>query len=168
VHKRLIHSLFLNHGDALQGFFRRRIRSKAEAADLTQEVYLRMLRVKESQAIHNLEGYMYAVAVNLLKEQRVLEQRQFACAHDSALDADIQFADLPAFDSDLDVESRKKRLLEVLQQLPPNCRAAILLQYRDGLSYQEIAQHLCVSTHTVKKYLAQALAHCRKRMARWG
>lgn len=167
MRRRLIHSLFLDHGDALQSFFRRRVRSKVEATDLSQEVYLRMLRLRDSQVIRNPEGYMYAVARNLLRERRVLEQRQSASAPVSALDADIEFADFPAFDIELDVESRTKRLLEVLRQLPPNCRAAILLQYRDGLSYQEIAQRLRVSTHTVKKYLAQALAHCRKRMTRW-
>jgi len=40
------------------------------------------------------------------------------------------------------------------------------LQYRDGLSYQEIADRLNVSTNMVKKYLSQALVHCRGRMSR--
>jgi len=36
------------------------------------------------------------------------------------------------------------------------------------MSYQEVALQLGVSTHMVKKYLSQALAHCRRRMARLG
>jgi RNA polymerase sigma-70 factor (ECF subfamily) len=54
----------------------------------------------------------------------------------------------------------------VLAQLSPKCRAAVVLQYRYGLSYEDIAERLDVSPHMVKKYLAQALAHCRRRMAR--
>jgi DNA-directed RNA polymerase specialized sigma24 family protein len=42
----------------------------------------------------------------------------------------------------------------------------VVLQYRDGLSYQEIADRLNVSPHMVKKYLTQALVHCRGRMSR--
>ena len=38
----LIERLFAEHRGGLQAFFRRRIRSKADAADLAQEVYLRM------------------------------------------------------------------------------------------------------------------------------
>ena len=32
----------------------------------------------------------------------------------------------------------------------------------------DIAQQLGISTHMVKKYLGQALVHCRRRMARLG
>ena len=34
---------------------------------------------------------------------------------------------------------------------------AVILQYRDGLSHQDIATQLEVSPHMVKKYLAHAL-----------
>jgi len=168
VQKTLIQKLFLEHGQALRGFIRRRVQSKAEAADLAQEVYLRILRVKEPEAIRNPEGYLYGVASNLIREQRRLEQRR--STHDDAGDPSLaeQLAELPSFDTELDSRNRQKRLLEVLMQLPPNCRTAIVLQYRDGLSYQEIADRLGVSTHMVKKYLTQTLAHCRKRMGRWG
>jgi len=57
-------------------------------------------------------------------------------------------------------------LREVLNQLPRNVTAAVVLQYWHGLSYEEIAQRLGISTHMVKKYLSQALIHCRRRMAR--
>jgi DNA-directed RNA polymerase specialized sigma24 family protein len=33
------------------------------------------------------------------------------------------------------------------------------------LSYEEIAQKLGISVNMVKKYLVQALAHCRRRMS---
>ena len=66
----------------------------------------------------------------------------------------------------LDAERRIKRLREVLGQLSPKCQAAVVLQYWQGLSYQEIAEQLEISTHMVKKYLSQALTHCRRRMGR--
>ena len=59
---------------------------------------------------------------------------------------------------------RIERLREVLGQLSPKCQAAVILQYWHGLSYAEIGERLGVSSNMVKKYLGQALLHCRRRM----
>jgi hypothetical protein len=67
---------FAEHRGALQTFFRRRIRSQADAADLAQEVYVRMLRISDQEAIRNPVHYLYTVANNLVKENAVLDHRQ--------------------------------------------------------------------------------------------
>jgi RNA polymerase sigma-70 factor (ECF subfamily) len=161
-----IEKLFARHRDALQVFFYRRIRTKPDAADLAQEVYLRMLRVTDIDAIRNPEGYLYTVAANLLKENAVADQRQAGGVDVETIDALDAFGGSPSVEGSLDASRRIERLREVLGQLPPKCRAAVLLQYRYELSYQQIADRLEVSPHMVKKYLAQALSHCRRRMAR--
>jgi len=163
-----VEKLFARHREALQAFFYRRIRTKRDAADLAQEVYLRMLRVSDADSIRNPEAYLYTVAANLLKENAVADRRQA-----SALDAeDANAAEPPmgwsGLEGRLDTFRRIERLREVLGQLPPKCRAALVLQYRYELSYQEIADRLKVSPHMVKKYIAQGLSHCRRRMARLG
>jgi RNA polymerase sigma factor (sigma-70 family) len=166
--KALVERLFAGQRNALQAFFYRRLRTKADAADLAQEVYLRFLRVNDPDTIRNPEAYLFAVAGNLLKENAILDRRQ-------ATNVDIEEADglqlmtvLSDFDSPLDVSRRVERLRVVLRQLTPKCRAAVVLRYRHELSYEEIADRLEVSTHMVKKYLVQALSHCRRRMARMG
>lgn len=164
--KALIARLFAAHGAALQAFFYRRIRSKTETTDLAQEVYLRMLRIPDTDAIRSPEAYLFTVASNLVKEHAVLEARQAA-----GLDADDeavagQLAQPPHYEADIDTGERVKRLREVLAQLPVKCRAAVVLQYKEGLSYQQIGERLGVSPHMVKKYLSQALVHCRRRMDR--
>ena len=166
--KALIERLFTQHGTALQAFLRRRIRVIPDAPDLAQEVYLRMLRVSDSNTIRNPELYLYAVANNLVKENAVLERQRAAWddIDDSAVQE--QLAALPQFDGEIDTDLRAQRLREVLSQLSPKCRAAVLLQYGHDLSYAEIAERLGISTHMVKKYLAQALLHCRRRMRRLG
>jgi DNA-directed RNA polymerase specialized sigma24 family protein len=50
--------------------------AKADAADLVQEVYLRMLRVSDPEAIRNPESYLFTVAANLHKENAVADRRQ--------------------------------------------------------------------------------------------
>ena len=164
----LVERLFSEHRVALQSFFRRRIRSKADASDLAQEVYLRMLRISDQEAIRKPVLYLYTVANNLVKEHAVLERRH-ACGIDiDAAPVHARLATLPAFDGDLDATKRAARLRVVLQQLRPKCRAAVVLRFTHELSYRAIAIHLGVSPQMAKKYVAQALGHCRRRMARLG
>jgi RNA polymerase sigma factor (sigma-70 family) len=164
----LVERLFAEHRGALQTFFLRRIRAKADAADLAQEVYVRMLRVPDMEAIRNPEAYLFTVASNLAKEHYRHERRDCGALNVEDPLIEAQLAELPAFGGELDRAVRIKRLREVLQQLPPKCHAAVVMQYWQGMSYEEIAQRLGVSTHMVKKYLRQALIHCRRRMARLG
>lgn len=164
--KALIERLFSEHGTALKAFFRRRIRLSSDASDLAQEVYVRMLRVGDADAIRNPELYLYTVANNLVKEHAIYEMRRAACKDTDDLAIQEQLAELPQFDGDIDIHIRGQRLREVLAQLSPKCRATVILQYRDGLSYEDIGVRLGISTHMVKKYLAQALGHCRRRMER--
>ena len=166
--KGLVERLFAEHGRALQAFFYRRIRTKSDAPDLAQEVYVRMLRVSDMAAIRNPELYLYTVASNLVKEHAVLDRRRASSVDLDEATVQQQLGELPSFDGQLDTTQRVTRLRTVLAQLPPKCRAAVILYYRHDLSYQEIADRLGVSSHMVKKYLAQALGHCRRRMARLG
>jgi RNA polymerase sigma factor (sigma-70 family) len=163
----LVERLFAEHGGALQAFFRRRIRAKADASDLAQEVYLRMLRVSDHEAIRNPVPYLYTVANNLVKEHAVLERRQ-ASGVDIDVETHEQLESLPAFDGDLDEMRRAERLRVVLKQLRPKCQAAVTLRFNEGLTYREVAIRLGVSPQMAKKYVAQALVHCRRRMARLG
>src|SRR5580704_14790315 len=156
----------LAHRGALQAFFYRRLRIKSDAADLVQEVYLRMLRVADPQAIRNPEAYLFTVAGNLLRENAVADRRQAQTAALEDAEGTPPLTQIPGFEGALDSGRRVARLCEVIEELSPKCCAAVVMQYRDELSYEEIAARLGVSPRMVKKYLAQALNHCRKRMER--
>ena len=164
----LVERLFAEHRRTLQAFFYRRVRTKSDAADLAQEVYLRLLRVRDTDVIRNPEQYLYTVAYNLVKEHSVLERRRTQEVDADEPSVQNQLSELAAYDTAIDTARRAERLRAVLDQLPPKCRSSILLQYRDGLSYQEIGMRIGVSSHMVKKYVVQALAHCRRRIAELG
>ena len=164
----LIERLFADHRTALQAFFLRRIRGKADAADLAQEVYVRMLRISDQGAIRNPVHYLYTVANNLVKEHAVLDRRQASGIDIDEAPAHAELETLPTFDRELDATQRVARLGIVLKQLRPKCRAAVELRFAHGLSYRAIATHLGVSPQMARKYVAQALGHCRRRMAALG
>jgi RNA polymerase sigma factor (sigma-70 family) len=164
----LVERLFTEHRAGLQTFFRRRIRSKADAPDLAQEVYVRMLRISDQEAIRNPVHYLYTVANNLVKEHAVLERRQASGIDIDEAQTQEQLQMLPAFDGELDARQRVARLGVVLKQLRPKCRTAMVLRFTHELSYREIAIHLGVSPQMAKKYVAQGLSHCQRRMTRLG
>jgi RNA polymerase sigma-70 factor (ECF subfamily) len=109
-----IERLFSAHRSSLQAFFQRRIRLHCDAPDLAQEVYLRMLQVKNIDAIRNPELYLYTVANNLVKEHAVVERRLGACGDIETEALQDQLAELPQFDGEVDTTERTRRLLEVL------------------------------------------------------
>ncbi|HEX4269304.1 MAG TPA: RNA polymerase sigma factor [Steroidobacteraceae bacterium] len=166
--KALLGRLFAQHADLLRAFLLRRTRRHPDAADLAQEVYMRMLRIPDLGAIRDPEAYLFTIASNLAREHAHQERRDRESLDVADPAVEEQLAELPAPGGELDAEQRARRLREVLQQLSPKCRAAVELQYWHELSYAEIALRLGVSTHMVKKYLSQGLMHCRRRMARLG
>lgn len=162
-----VEKLFAEHGRALQAYLFRRLRTKADAPDLVQEVYVRMLRVNDPDAIRNPQLYLYTVASNLVKEHAVLEQRQSSSLDLDEASLQQRLGELPALDSELEAMEITLKLNKALEQLPGRWRTALILHYRYGLTYQEIADRLGVSSNMVKKYLAQGLGRCRSHMAQW-
>lgn len=104
------------------------------------------------------------MAVNLAREQAA-RRRQ----------APLRIEDMEQFAQRLvagdDVEDsaqrqqRQQRLQTVLAGLPERVRAVLVMQYRDGLSYKQIAERLGVSSHMVKKYVVRGLSACRSALA---
>jgi RNA polymerase sigma factor (sigma-70 family) len=164
--QRFVEKLFAEHRRALQAYFHRRIRTKSDAPDLAQEVYVRMLRVSDPEVIRNPQLYLYTVASNLVKEHSVLDRQQAGRVDIDDASVQQRLGELPPLDSQLEASEMATRLSATLEQLPGRWRTALILQYRYGLTYQEIADRLGVSANMVKKYLAQGLGHCRRHMAR--
>ena len=161
----LVERLYAEHRTGLQNFFRRRIRTKASAPDLAQEVYMRMLRVSDPSSIRNPAVYLYTVANNLAKEHATLDRRQTGGPMgDTRTKEQLEPETLNALEVELDTRQRVSQLQVILRQLRPKCRAAVVLRFVHELSYREIALHLGVSGEMARKYVDQGLAHCQRQM----
>ena len=160
--------LIAEHYSALTVYFRRRIAQPAEAEDLVQEAYMRLIRIDqgEGEAIHNPEAYLFTVAENLVREHAVLRKR-------AAVDMDLDelapelLAVHDTTESDLDKGLRRQQLTAVFERLSAQHQAVLVMHYRDGLTYQGIAEQLGVSVHMVKKHVVKALAACRTGLAQY-
>jgi RNA polymerase sigma-70 factor (ECF subfamily) len=161
----LVERLYLAHCEALHRYFARRVRERSDAEDLAQQVYVRLLRVADVEALRNPDAYLQTIAANLIKEHAMAGR---VSRHSVALDEVAFLPELavrPSYPDILDTQERAARMREVLQELPLKCQAAVTMCYWRGMSYEEIGHELHISVNMVKKYLVQALAHCRRRMA---
>jgi RNA polymerase sigma-70 factor (ECF subfamily) len=148
----------------LHRFLMRRLHSSQQAQDLAQEAYLRLLRVERAELVRQPRAYLYRIAVNLVTEFRLRSRRDPITYDSETLEELAEKAGTEPLDEG-ERAADAQQIEALLEQLPPLYRAIFVLRKRDGLSYPEIAQQLEISVHTVKKYLARAVAKCRH--ARW-
>lgn len=156
--------LFNEHGSALEGYLYRRTGNHADAAELTQETYLRMWQVKDIEEIREPKSYMFTIAAHLA-DNRLSSQgrtRGSLDADDPALERELSHH--PDFAREIAEQEELDRVRKAFEQLPAKVRAAYQLQVGHGLSYEEIARHLSVTTHAVKKYLGQVVPLCRRKL----
>ncbi|GGA11613.1 RNA polymerase sigma factor [Dyella caseinilytica] len=159
-------ALFAEKRATLSSYFVRRGAHRCDAQDLVQEVYLRMLRIDPVDAANILspEAYLFTVAANLVKEHAVLRQQQPLGSDE--LEQVVEHLVAPTnIEAEMDSESRRRHVGDLIDRLPPKCKAVLIMHYRDELSYREIAEQMSISTSMVKKYIIKGLAACRKRMA---
>lgn len=156
--------LFRRHGRALLGFLRTRLRAQ-EVEEVAQRTYVQLLQHPNPAEIRDPEAYLFRTAsntaVDYLRERHVRTRDVVADA-----DLDSLACPTPQPEAVVDGELSLKRFLAVLDELPPACRDAFLLNRVDGLTHAEIARRLGVSKKTVERYLVRAIQKCLEELDR--
>jgi RNA polymerase sigma-70 factor (ECF subfamily) len=158
-----VERLFREHGSKLEARLYRITRNHADAIELTQETYLRMIEIEDKDAIVNPRAYLFTVGTRLAFE-RVRQSR----ARDTLdIDDPMLEPELPQEVSaaeQIDQADFIARRDQALAELPARKRNAFWLQHEYGMSYEEIARHFGVSKETVKKDLSEVMRHLRQRL----
>jgi RNA polymerase sigma factor (sigma-70 family) len=157
----LARAAFRDHRVVLQRFLIRRVGHPQDADDLAQEVFARLLRVRNVELVRQPLAYLLGIATNVVREF-IQRKRSERVLYDSNV-AD-NMCEISECVTQADLAERldlQERLDRALTQLPPTHMLVLLLVKRDGLSYAEAALAAGLSVHTIEKYVVEARASLR-------
>lgn len=137
------------------------LRNPAEAEDVVQDAFLRVLQRRHSlAAVIDIRPWLVRIAWNLALD-RVRRARPDQL--DDLFAAGLVAAGLPA-DQALAEAGQIKQVLRAMERLPKKERQALLLSAMDELSTAEIGDILGRSESSVRSLLFRARAHLRQRL----
>ena len=157
-----LNRIFLDASPQLHQFLSRRVQCPETAADLTQEVYLRLPQMQASVAGEaGVRAWLFRVASNLSIDHLRCQRRHAGllnrfCGNETEIDQ----APSP-YRAVMD-RDRLKRVQNALKELPGQCAEVIYLSRVEGYSHAEIARQLGISKSLVEKQVSRALNHCRQ------
>ena len=152
----------------LLAYFLRRVLDRAEAEDLTQEVFTRLAR--RSDAPHtDLQAYLFVTAANLLKDRARLRASRQASSHRSIEDIHEKLAATLAEDLDpervLIGKDTLREFVQVLGELGERTRDIFVLTRIEHMSQRDVARLFGISVSAVEKHVMKALNHLGARLA---
>lgn len=163
LHERgVLTALSVRHRASLKRYFERRVKSRVDAEDLIQEVFLRLARRADFQSIKCIDGYLFEIAASVFHD--CLRHR-----YSRAMDLHEEYREqhsLEEFSPErvLIAEESVEQVTQALRELPERVRMAFVLHRFEGLRQPEIARRLGVSVSAVEKYVMRALAFVKMRM----
>lgn len=152
-----VQALYSDHHPWLQGWLRRKLGNAFDAADIAQDVFLRLLARRQPLHLAEPRAYLSTIARGLVVDhwrRRELEQAWLETL------AALPEAEVPSPENRLVFLEALLAIDRLLDSLKPAVRQAFLLAQLEGLTCPQIAARLGVSLATVERYIAQALRRC--------
>jgi RNA polymerase sigma-70 factor, ECF subfamily len=145
--------IILRHQAAVWNTAGRLLNDPAEAEDVAQEAFLRVLdAAPRYRPAAKFRTYLLQIVARLCLD-RLRKKRPLYTENLPEQPADSQPPD------GLLIGAEQRRIMrQALEQLPARRRLALILRYDQELSYQEIAAVLQVSTKAVERLLARGRA----------
>ncbi|WP_242671943.1 sigma-70 family RNA polymerase sigma factor [Stutzerimonas kirkiae] len=155
--RQTVDTLYRDHHAWLQGWLRRRLGDREQAADISHDTFVRLIAGTLAQPLREPRSFLATVAKRVMVDhlrRRSLEQTYLeAVAREPELRACSPEERLLMLEALLQFDA-------MLDGLGPKVRQAFLLAQLDGLGYAEIARRLGVSVSSVTKYMAKATEQC--------
>lgn len=156
--RQAVASLYGDHRTWLHSWLCRRLACPAQAEDLLQDTFMRVLRTGQGVlSVREPRAYLSTVARGLLID--FFRRRALEHAWLEALAA-LPEPELPSPECQAVMLESLIRIDTLLDGLKPRVREVFLLSQLEGLTYSAIATRLGVSLRTVKSDMATAFDHC--------
>ena len=149
----------------------RLLANRAEAEDVTQEVFLKAYeRFGELRDSKTAGGWLRTVATNMCLNHLTRYRARWKffseifTSHDEGEETPVEFAAPDNVEDALAASDRKLLVEQALQKLPSAQRVPIVLFHMEGLSYEDIAAKLGVSLGKVKTDIFRGRETLRRKL----
>ncbi len=149
--------LYAEHHHWLMGWLLRRLHCHADAADLTQDTFLRTLTSPQLERIEEPRSFLCVIAKRVL--YTFWRRSELERAYLEAL-ATLPEAVAPSEEEFALLREAVIAVDQLLAGLPGKVRHAFLLNRLEGLTHPQIAVEMNVSLATVERWIRRALTHC--------
>jgi RNA polymerase sigma-70 factor (ECF subfamily) len=140
-----------------------------DVADLTQEVFVRLLQYVRQRDISRPQAFIFVTASNLSKDFARRRLTRSALRHvslDGLDDEAAMVSSLPLPDAACESFENLNLLNAAVAELRPKCRHCLVSSRMHDTPYVDIASELGISKSMVEKHVNRGLAHCRERLSR--
>lgn len=144
----------------LMHFFLRRTKSPADAEEMVQDLFVRLMRRADLLSLQNIDGYVFEAAANIARDRGRYEQARGQGRH-VEIDDGVASSDQPGAEQIVAGKQRLKRILAALDALPPRAREIVILRRFENLTYLQIARRLGISVSAVEKHMVRAMSALR-------
>jgi RNA polymerase sigma factor (sigma-70 family) len=151
---------------ALGGYFARRVQRTSDVPDLVQEVFLRLSKMSDPDAIEKPEHFLFVTAANVLRDQARREAALRRGKPDVDVGSALQSSEFPP-DRVLESKQAAALLAAALGELPERTRDIFVLRVLEGMKMADVARSLSISTRAAEKHQAKALAWIAKSLKDW-
>jgi len=159
-----IASLALRYSRGVHAFFLRRVRDRSEADDLTQDVFASLARRADGQSIENVEGYVFQVAANLLRDRHRRQSVRPAIQCEGFADPYSRLVDEISPEREAIGRDTYLRFVQALETLPERPRMVFILNRFEEMTGREIAALLGISQRQVEKDISRVLTLLREQL----
>jgi len=155
--------LFRLHYNGLVNFVNSRyVNDYDEARDIIQATFMKVWNGRDRiDVTASPKSYLYQAAKNTALDHI----RKYKSRVNVVLEDDLERLDRPEeVDRDADSFHLKSKIVEALDVLKPKTRQIFKLHKFEGLTYEEIANHMDISKRTVESNIARALVLMREEL----
>ncbi|MCH7302092.1 sigma-70 family RNA polymerase sigma factor [Pseudomonas capeferrum] len=152
-----VNDLYCEHHGWLNGWLRKRLGNAFDAADLTQDTFVRVIKARSALDIREPRPYLSRIAKGLLID--LIRRRSLEQAYLEAL-ATLPEALQPSLEERAILLQALVEIDRLLQGLGTKVKQVFMLSQFDGLTYPQIAEQLNISVRSVNNYMAKAMEHC--------
>jgi RNA polymerase sigma factor (sigma-70 family) len=155
----------------LMSFFLRRIKNRAEAEDLTQEVFVRLIGSAGLSRIEDADAFIFKVAANLLLDRHRRDARRStpgAGPFDEALVTELtrELIEDRGPERVLLSQESLADALKTLGELGERTRDIFILFRLENMKQRDIAALYGIAQSTVEKHVCRAVLHLATRYGR--